>query len=191
METSINRLALANKTVENLVEIDPLTAYKEMGKPMLYCLTDQFHNYAAKRNNLTTEEREDLDHLITTSFDATTTVVTETLLRSTQKIGKAAALAIAHHEETVRTMHAIAQQDASQAIALVQAAELISSPYMVNPTKEYITFAPGTRPGVNIYRGCPVLKMENSEEIPPLFTKFVRWSGAVAVHSMYKRRFTN
>jgi len=191
MKTSSDRLHLANKTVENLVEIDPVAAYKEMGKPMLHYLTDRFHSFATRHGRLTAKEREDLDHLITTSFDATRTVVTETLIKSTQRIGKAAALAIANHEETVRTMHTIARQDAARALELVRAAELPSSPYMVNQTSEYITFAPGTRPGVNSFRGCPAIEVGGNDEIAPLFSKFVRWSGSIAVHSMYKRRFTN
>lgn len=183
---------LALRTAHAVTQQDPQQAYRDMGRPLMPDLQIAFGSYANRTANLAKDERHELGHLLTNGFNATGTILTKTLLESPHVIRKKEALAIAGSDNTVRTLSIVALQNANTALELVERAKSLDSPFVVHRPSQSIRFIhpnyQSASPGPNV---CTATLLKDGETISPVFRDFVRWSGAVAVHAMYRRRFTN
>jgi hypothetical protein len=185
-------LNLSLKAAHAVTRHDPLQAYRDMGRPLMPDLQISFGSYANRVADLDQQERHELGHLLTNGFNATGTILTKTLLDSPHVIRKKEALEIARSDDTVHTLSVVALQNANTALELVERAKSPYSPFVVHRPSQSIRFIhpnyQSINPGPNV---CTGALLKDGETISPVFRDFVRWSGAVAVHCMYKRRFTN
>ncbi len=191
MNSPIDIFPLALRVSKKIVNDDPLLAFRDMNKPFLHDIRDEFNDYVIRKCDLSVDEITEMGDLIESGFDATTMIVTESLKRSNRIIKKDKALRIATNDGTVETLGIIARQEPSIAVRLVKQASLTSSPYVVNYQDEYISFPHPNYQSIHPTRRCPAVIAKGSETISPAFSNFVKWSGALAVHSMYKRRRVN
>ncbi len=191
MNSPIDIFPFALQVSKKIVNDDPLLAFRDMNKPFLHDIRDEFNDYVIRKCDLSIDGITEMGELIESGFDATVTVVTESLKQSNRIIRKNKALRIATSDGTVETLGTIARQEPGMAVRLIKQATLPSSPYVVNYQDEYISFPHPNYQGVHPTRRCPAVIARGSETISPAFSNFVKWSGALAVHSMYKRRRVN
>jgi hypothetical protein len=178
------QLGTSLRAANRIAAVDPLDAFNDMGCVGPDEITNRFLDFMKQACDLSSDETLLAAGLLGAGLNATKNITVNTLQNLKDPVSLDKALRIAQNDMTVRTIGTVANTDPDGARALVELSNLTYSPYAVNLEEEAIVFIPGFHQSPSEWRGCPA-SSKYDKSFSPAFSNFVKWSGSLAVYSLF------
>jgi hypothetical protein len=182
------QLSTSRKVAHMITSRDPIESLRDMGDPTPHELRQRFNEHIRNDYNLTSDEIQLSAGLLTQGLDATRKIVLNILDQPNLELDIEKKIEIARHDETVGVMAVVALHDTFGARELMEVSSYKyrhASPFHINRQGNSIVFKKGFSPVLTAENGCPAAMTRRNKIISPLFSRFVKWSGEVAVRSSY------